>query len=520
MKSKRKLRSVLIAVISVAIVAAAAFYAWRSTWVEPQDRDAREAFLHGTIGTELVPLPVFALLPEMFPDQFQPGGPGAGNWIQQFGFIPGEPGVNEGLPIGFTIANYLPRTGEPSPVKFVGFSCSVCHTSLIRRSEADSGVLVYGMGSISLDFFGWADAFRTVVLDEQRFTPETLEAAYQAKYGKTFSLVEKFVIRGWVSRLREGLKETLPKYDEPFGGRDLRDSSLMPIGPGRSQAFKSLVQIALDRPGATDRAYSKLPAIYQQGSKERAQFDGSAKDVVLRSALAALGSGTSLESLALPEVLDTLRKAADYSINLNGPRYEEVFKDLPIDRQKADRGRVVYANYCGDCHGWMDSGGRWVTGKRQGEIVLPDEINTDRERISFRYYASIAKAVYDYFPDDHPLNPSGDDLRQEGAIGFLNAPLQSMFTRAPYLHNGSVLTLAELINLKPRREVFYRGSNFFDPLDVGLIAPAAPDARHYYRFDTRDRGNSNKGHDYPWPYRGPGWDEEALKDLLEYLKTQ
>ena len=520
MKAKQSKSITLVAVvIGLVLVGIVGFRILASTWVDAQSRTPRDGFLYGTIGTELVPLPVFQILPEMFPDQFQPAGFEAGDWVKQFGFIPGAPDVNEGLPIGFAVSNYLPRSGSPSPVKFVGFSCSACHTSLIRRSEADKGVMVYGMGSTSVDFFGWADALRTALLDEERLSLDSIEAAYEAKSGGSLGLLEKITVRFWLSGIRDGLKATLPKYDAPFSGKDLRDSRWMPIGPGRSQAFRSLVQIAMDRPGAADRAYSKLPAIYHQRTKEWAQFDGGAKDFVLRSALAALGSGSTLETLAVPEVLDNIRKASDYSLDLEGPRFNEVFADVPVDQAKVSRGEAVYRQHCGDCHGYRNAGGQWVSGRRQGEIVLVDEIRTDRERVSFRYYETIGKAVYDYFPDSHPLNPDGDDLRQQGAIGFINSPIQSAFTRAPYLHNGSVLTMAELINLKPRREVFYRGGNFYDPVDLGLISPSGPDVNHYYRFDTREKGNSNSGHDYPWAYRGPGWNENALLDLLEYLKT-
>jgi hypothetical protein len=192
---------------------------------------------------------------------------------------------------------------------------------------------------------------------------------------------------------------------------------------------------------------------------------------------------------------------------------------LPVDAERSQRGQAVYREYCFSCHGLPGAGGEWEKGGRQGQIVPVDEIKTDRHRVTFRYYETVAQAIYDYFPDDHPLNPTGDDLRQQGEIGFINAPIESVFARAPYLHNGSVLTLAELINLKPRRPTFYRGANLYDPVDVGLISPEQPDAQRYYRFDAGEKGNSNMGHDYPWPYRGPGWDENALKDLLEYLKT-
>lgn len=89
----------------------------------------------------------------------------------------------------------------------------------------------------------------------------------------------------------------------------------------------------------------------------------------------------------------------------------------------------------------------------------------------------------------------------------------------PYLHNGSVMTLAELINLKPRRELTYRGANLYDPVDVGLLGSDQADIRRYFRYDTHAYGNSNRGHEYPWSSHAAGWDQNQLTDLLEYLKT-
>jgi hypothetical protein len=109
----------------------------------------------------------------------------------------------------------------------------------------------------------------------------------------------------------------------------------------------------------------------------------------------------------------------------------------------------------------------------------------------------------------------------------VNKPLHAAFARAPYLHNASVLTLKALINLEDRRAVFFQGENPYDPAALGLTSPREEewkegDPKYYFRFDTRVQGNSNAGHDYPWP-RGEVVQEaqkqQALDDLLEYLKT-
>lgn len=157
-----------------------------------------------------------------------------------------------------------------------------------------------------------------------------------------------------------------------------------------------------------------------------------------------------------------------------------------------------------------------------GQVMPIEQIRTDPERVNFRYNESLPDALYAFFPDGHPLRPKREDIRPGPAgttRGYINQPIESVFARAPYLHNGAVLTLAELINLKPRRAVFYRGANTYDPIDVGLATPLQPEAAIYYRFDTAMRGNSNQGHDYPWAYHGPGWNQASLEDLLEFLKT-
>lgn len=105
------------------------------------------------------------------------------------------------------------------------------------------------------------------------------------------------------------------------------------------------------------------------------------------------------------------------------------------------------------------------------------------------------------------------------ARGYLASPLDGAFLRAPYLHNASVLTLAELINLEPRRDTFFRGRNLYDTARIGFASPAKADAKRYFRFDTATLGNANTGHDYPWAYDDPQRSEADLRALLAYLKT-
>ena len=105
-------------------------------------------------------------------------------------------------------------------------------------------------------------------------------------------------------------------------------------------------------------------------------------------------------------------------------------------------------------------------------------------------------------------------------------PLNGVWASAPYLHNGSVPTLADLLLPAAKRpRSFTVGSREFDPARVGFRtdAPGFPT----YRARTEDGqvvpGNSNEGHEFGTEASSPGsperLDDEERKALLEYLKS-
>jgi hypothetical protein len=110
-----------IALSSLMLLIVIAFLIIEPQWVHPHSRTEQEAFFSGPTGTDRMPLVVMQVLPAMFPENFQPGGPAAGDWVRQFGFIPGTPRVTAGLPVGFALSNYRPKSGGPAPITFCRF---------------------------------------------------------------------------------------------------------------------------------------------------------------------------------------------------------------------------------------------------------------------------------------------------------------------------------------------------------------------------------------------------------------
>ncbi len=94
-------------------------------------------------------------------------------------------------------------------------------------------------------------------------------------------------------------------------------------------------------------------------------------------------------------------------------------------------------------------------------------------------------------------------------------PLNGIWATAPYLHNGSVRTMRQLLMPADRRDPTFKvGTREFDPDDIGFSNDGA------FTLDTSLPGNSNAGHDGPrYGTDALANDEERMNALLEYLKT-
>lgn len=113
------------------------------------------------------------------------------------------------------------------------------------------------------------------------------------------------------------------------------------------------------------------------------------------------------------------------------------------------------------------------------------------------------------------------DEQDKTRLAYKGRPLTGVWATAPYLHNGSVPTLYDLL-LPPesRPRSFRLGTREFDPVKVGFVTdPARPD--NTFVFETHDpagrliAGNSNLGHDYG----NAGFTEAQRQALVEYMKA-
>lgn len=123
---------------------------------------------------------------------------------------------------------------------------------------------------------------------------------------------------------------------------------------------------------------------------------------------------------------------------------------------------------------------------------------------------------YRFYPPTKPgeaPKPYQPVLDRNGLPTYLKGgPLLGIWATGPFLHNGSVPNVYELLSPPENRSrVFWVGNRQLDSEKLGFVSTETAGS---FRFDTRQPGNANTGHIYP----KNGYTEEERMAVLEYLK--
>ncbi|WP_296218776.1 di-heme-cytochrome C peroxidase [Pseudomonas sp. UBA2684] len=106
--------------------------------------------------------------------------------------------------------------------------------------------------------------------------------------------------------------------------------------------------------------------------------------------------------------------------------------------------------------------------------------------------------------------------------GYKARPLHGIWATPPFLHNGSVPTLFQVLSpVSERQTQFWVGNFEYNPKQIGFNSDKFPGG---FLFDTSTTGNSNRGHEFRDGCRQDGVIGRALQPeerwaLIEYLKV-
>lgn len=435
-------------------------------------------FKYGSISSDVggIPYWIWATMPEVCRGNL-PGGYASLGVIQ-------EPG--KATPIGFSVR----KVGF---LEQVGPNCALCHSTTVRETPQSTPAIYLAAPAQQLDLMGYY-AFLFSCGRNAAFTTDNVLKAIERH--KPLSFFERQIYSLAVPQVRKALVEGGGQFDSITVDRP-------PWGPGRVDTFNPYKVLVFHDDMTKDKSIgtADFMSIWNQQSREGMwlHWDGNNDSLDERNLSASIGAGATPLTLSSTFNMEGIDRIKNWITTLPPPRYP-----FAIDGAKAQAGAAVYDKAgCAECH---DEGH-----KGYGAVIPTQYLQTDPER-QVAFDKSMAAK----------MNTIGKGKpwafnRFRTTEGYASHPLDGIWLRAPYLHNGSVPTLAELLSPPAeRRAMFYRGNDVFDSVRVGFVSDVASQgARHFYPFNTHDRGNGNGGHLY-----GIDLSPGEKGELIEYLKTK
>ncbi len=487
-----KKRKNIFRVIWLIVIALIIVWFLRTDWVIAHD-DPVEHFKYGSIGSEGntgLPTPILQALPVLYKDRLGPNGFGA------FGMIT-EPGKD--LPIGFSKR----FTGG---VERAWLNCSVCHYGTYTLPGSDEVHVIPGGASNDLELYKLMRFFIDVGNDPGFTADAVIKAINSDEVPGRLNLFERILYRVAVMPLvKNALHELSGQLEFVARQED--------YGPGRVDTFNSYKVLQFNFPMGPDNisdsalnGSSDYPSIWMQGPRAgmNLHWDGNNSSVTERNFSAALGAGVSPVTVDV----EALYRVRDWIETLEAPSFPGV-----VDPELAAIGEPLYYEYCADCHGMGgDDGFDYDTGRYPylGEVVELSEIGTDRGRWESydQDFSAAQMNLYAGYPWQFK--------NFKKTNGYANHPLDGIWARSPYLHNGSVPTLRDLMNpVSERPAVWWRGARELDLVNVGYRSDEA--AGGTFRYDTSVLGNKNTGHE--GTEYGTDLSDAEKDAIVEYMKT-
>ena len=499
-------------------------------------------------------------------------------FLAGFGFLPNSRNAYnpDGLPVGFAkTENFLnPKTNKTDNV--VGFTCAACHTGQINYQG--KGIRIEG-GPSMIDL----NKFKTAVglsLLLTRYEPLRFNRFANRVLGEDHTTAQrdelKEKLKSLVAEALEVKNRTSEFYpiEEGFGRLD----ALERIGN-----FVFGNEINFENYRAVD-APVNYPHVWSASWLDWVQYNGSIMQPMTRNAGEAMGVFARVDLDAdSPNVfqsnvnvknlyeIENLLAGDSIFTGLTAPKWPEEILGT-IDPDKAAKGEQLYQNYCQQCHlppmnsEEFMSDKYWTTlGPNQElkylKVTMKNlyEIGTDPttaenwyqrtvnlESLAQKYNEDkgfefngivtggfalpfvVEKTVEQKY-DELALSPEEREAfngyrpdKVRAPLGYKARPLNGIWATAPFLHNGSVPNLYEmLLPAAERTEKFYLGTKEFDPKFVGFNPEKISGG---FLLDTNELGNANTGHEFKGDGTGAGvvgpeLSEEERWALVEFLKT-
>ncbi len=381
----------------------------------------------------------------------------------------GRTGDNKGIPHSFNAVE------APNGVKVVAPTCLTCH------AERLFGKTIIGLGNNTSDYTRTAP---TALIDR----------AVEMRYGKASAEWDAY----WP--LSRSQKAIGPYIRTAVRGLNPADKIFAALAAHRRAEDLSWIDSAqFHLP--TETVPTDVPAWWLVKKKHALYYNalGRGDFARLSSASAMLTLTDSAEARRVDrhmvDVLAWIRTIAP-------PKYP-----FSVDTPLARRGQGLFEKHCSKCHGTYGRAPSYPN-----RVISLDRIGTD----------PLLAQTYQKYPQYHQWynrswfaqGPYKGELIPTD--GYIAPPLDGIWATAPYFHNGSVPTVADVLNSTQRPKYWRRSfdNSDYDTLRIGWGYRVEDKASSPEIYDTTLPGYGNGGHTF-----GDRLSDEERRAIIEYLKT-
>ncbi|CBK40332.1 conserved exported protein of unknown function [Nitrospira defluvii] len=457
-----------------------------------------------------------------------------------------DPGHPDKLPIGFSKTE-----GTTISTAQAGLTCAFCHTT--QLTYKGQSMRIEGGPSLQYNAHFLAVLLKRLAMlipsDGAEFHKSLKELdppePFKTFAGRVLSRREEATTAYTLTALAVEV-ETRTQILITRGSKDLSPEQWGPgrfdaLGRGGNTVFGPLNPDNL-RPA---NASVSIPPLWGVWEYDWVQWAGSIQHPLARNIAQVIGVNAGLFAWAQPGVslpedrkdifrssvdISSLKKLETLARRLFPPHWPTFFP--AINRELAARGKELYhgdkrkgiQNLCAHCHVATKIPSPSPDGPNLHVTMVPlKEIGTDSlylENFSRRTVdtgllghgrLSAREASQLITTELMAANGAGEDREYQHRTNiwrdtaqYIARPHLAVWATAPFLHNGSVPNLYELLSpAKERHACFYVSPNMeFDPKHVGFAveectgAPAGRDLLGGFEYRTQLPGNGNKGHEF------------------------
>lgn len=417
-------------------------------------------------------------------------------------------------------------------LEVVNNGCATCHSTNLYDAEGRPTREVWvGAPAGSVNFGRYADELFAALLHASTQPDQVLDDV--RSMFPDVSADELQTLRG---RYLPALAARLPELQRNLGGFTPYSNGSPGLMNGVATLKLYLGALDPERPAPHEVAFASVPDFFGLRLKSSLLADGVyapkgwahegprreigheehievLADVLTLVTVGTLGVTPEVAVDNVPEIQDVL----DWVVQ----RYEPPPFPGEVDVARVERGMRVFERRCAHCHGHYEPvRGEAGVVARYRLLDFPNRIVRSMGTEPFRWEA--ARPEYLAMLEETPVGRA-IDTAQTG--GYVAPPLTGLWVSAPYLHNGSVPTLAALAGLELRPPRFEVGGHPLDYRRMGLDVTDRGDgvARYPDGYDpwseptvrdTTRPGFSNRGHESPFE----GLNEEERWALVEVMK--